>query len=328
MRVAEAAYQKQLEVNPLDKYAHAALSALYLERHEYEKAVPQLEKAVALNTGSAPLHIRLGKAHLNLKQDAQAIAAFDRAVELSPTPTTWNDIAYELSLKGVHLDRAQQYAESAVSSATAASRNFELERADDTALGVVRSLGAYWDTLGWVYYARGDMTRAERFVEAAWLLSQHAEVGDHLAQIYEKLGRRDDALRTYAQALAAERPAAEVRERLARLAGNTSKVDDLVKAHRAELAGARTIVLDATGPAGNADVFVLFSAASKIESVRYVSGDEALRPVVDAIRKATDARLFPDDAPAKILRRGVVACAPPGRCTLTLLLPDDTRAVK
>ena len=49
------------------------------------------------------------------------LATFDHAVELNATPLVWNNIAYQLSLKGSHLDRAQQYAESAVSATAAAA---------------------------------------------------------------------------------------------------------------------------------------------------------------------------------------------------------------
>src|SRR3954466_7317540 len=122
------------------------------------------------------------------------MAAFERAVEISPTPTTWNDIAYELAMRRVHLDRAQEYAESAVSSITAVSRSLDATRADAKSLSLADSIAAYWDTLGWVYYAKEDFSRAERYVDAAWRITQNAEVGDHLAQIFEKQGRRDEAI--------------------------------------------------------------------------------------------------------------------------------------
>ena len=324
---AEAAFQKQIEVNPLDRYATASLGSLYLERRQYESAVSQFQKAITMRPDDAWLQAQLGKAHLNLKQEAAAVAAFDRAVELSPTPTMWNDIAYEFALKGVHLDRALQYAESAVSSATAASRNLDIMRADDKALDVVRSLSAYWDTLGWVYFARGDAARAERLVEAAWLLDQHAEVGDHLAQIYQKLGRSEDAIRTYALAVAADRPSDEIRQRLVNIAGER-KTEFLVETHRPELTKSRTVAIPGTGPSGkSADFLVLFSSPAVVENVRFVGGDEALRPLGDLIRKAAFKRMFPDDQQAKILRRGVLACGA-ASCDFTLLPPGDTRPVK
>jgi hypothetical protein len=54
--------------------------------------------------------------------------AFERAIKLSPEPMVWNNVAYYLSLSGVELDKAQQYAESAVTAVATRLRNIELER--------------------------------------------------------------------------------------------------------------------------------------------------------------------------------------------------------
>jgi tetratricopeptide (TPR) repeat protein len=328
---AEAAFKKQVEINPLDRYAAASLGTVYLEQRKYDAALESFEKAVTLNPDDASLQVQLGKAHLHLNQKPQAVAAFDRAVELAPNPTTWNNVAYELALEGVHLDRALQYADSAVASATAASRNLELTRLDAPSLDVVSSLGHYWDTLGWVHYARGDLARAERLVDASWRLQQVAEVGDHLAQIYEKSGRTDEAITTYAMALASEGASDETRERLAQLLGDPSKVEDTVKAHREALTKTRTLRVpsSATRAAASADFFVLFSSTGGVEGATFVDGDERLRPMADAIRQASFDRMFPDETPTKLLRRGTLACEPQeSECTFTLLLPRDTDPVK
>ena len=81
-------------------------------------------------------------------------------------------------------------------------------------LALVPSLIAYWDTLGWVYYAEGNLDKAEKYVAAAWALGQHGEVGDHLGQIYEKRGEKEKAIHTYALALSGLRPIPETRGRL------------------------------------------------------------------------------------------------------------------
>ena len=125
---AVTAFNKQIEINPLDKFAHANLGAMYSEWHKYDLAVPELEKAASLTPDNPELQVSLGDAYLNLGQDDKALATFDHAVELSATPLVWNNIAYQLSLKKAHLDRAQQYAESAVSATAAALRNVSLDR--------------------------------------------------------------------------------------------------------------------------------------------------------------------------------------------------------
>ena len=335
---AVKAFTKQLENNPLDKFAHANLGQMYSEWHKYDLAVAELEKAVAVTPDSAPgsaeLQVSLGDAYLNLGQDDKALAAFDHAVELSPTPLIWNNIAYQLSLKNAHLDRAQQYAESAVSATAAALRNVSLDHLSNNDLPLVRSLIAYWDTLGWVHFSEGNLNKAEKYVAAAWELGHHGEVGDHLGQIYQKLGDKDKdrALRTYAMAMTGLRPTPETRERLAALAGGDAKADALVAHYKGELDRLSTIDLGKATQTGNADFFILLSggggAATKVDSVKFVSGDEKLKSFTDALKTADYHLTFPDDTPVKVFRRGTLSCAiATGKCDFELVLPDDVRSV-
>jgi len=329
---AVTAFNKQLENNPLDKFAHSNLGAMYAEWHKYDLAVPELEKAASLTPESAELQVTLGDAYLNLGQDDKALATFDHAVELSATPLVWNNIAYQLSLKKTHLDRAQQYAESAVSATAAALRNVSLDRLTRNDLPLVQSLVAYWDTLGWVEFTEGNLDKAEKYVNAAWTLGHHGEVGDHLGQIYEKRGNKDQAIRTYAQSLNGLRPTPETRDRLASLAGGNSKADAAVAHSKDELDHLSTIDLGKATQNGNADFFVLLTGGAgevaKVDAVKFVSGDEKLKSYTDALRTADYHLTFPDDTPVKILRRGTVSCSmATGSCRFILTLPDDVRSV-
>ena len=295
--------------------------------------MPELEKAASLTPDNAELQVSLGDAYLNLGQDDKALATFDHAVELSATPLVWNNIAYQLSLKKSHLDRAQQYAESAVSATTAALRNVSLDRLTPQELPLVPSLIAYWDTLGWIYFADGNLDKAEKYVAAAWGLGHHGEVGDHLGQIYEKQGKKALALRTYALSMSGLRPVPETRDRLASLAGGEAKVEPAVAKYKAELQQLRTIDLGKVAKeTGNAEFFVLLSrgkgSAATVEAVKFASGDEKLKAFTDALRTAEYRLSFPDDTPVKILRRGILSCSTAtGTCSFVLMLPDDVRTV-
>ena len=329
---AVKAFNKQLENNPLDKFAHANLGSMYAEWHKYEDAVPELEKAASLTPDSGELQVSLGDAYLNLGQDDKALAAFDHAVELSATPLVWNNIAYQLSLKKSHLDRAQQYAESAVSATAAAMRNTTLDRLTRDELGLVSSLVAYWDTLGWVHFGEGNYDKAEKYVAAAWGLGHHGEVGDHLGQIYEKRGEKDLAVRTYALSMSGLRPIPETRERLASLAGGDAKADAVVARYKDELQHLSTVDLGKATQTGNADFFVLLSrgtgTGAKVDAVKFMSGDEKLKSYTDALRTADFRLTFPDDTPVKVLRRGTLSCSvTSGKCEFVLTLPDDVRTV-
>ena len=327
-REAESAFKKQLEIDPLNLQAHANLGGMYLEWRKHDAAAAELEKAIALSPQDSTLRIRLGEAYLNLGDHDRAMAAFDRAVALAPDPRTWNEIAYQLALNKTDLDLARRYAESAVAARSLASRNISVDHVTALDLWHMSELAADWDTLGCVHLAQGDVNRAERFVRASWLLLQNAEVGDHLGQIYEKLGRRDDAARMYALALNAERPDEKTRERLVALVGGGDRVEAALHAQHDALARERTIVLDKPGPAGaSADFFVVL-ARSSVETVKFIGGDERLRPLGEALRKAAFDVLFPDDDSVKIVRRGTLSCAPEGGspgCRFVMMLPYDAQ---
>ena len=305
---------------------------MYAEAHKYGDAVPELEKAASLTPDDPQIQVTLGDAYLNLGQDDKALATFDHAIELSATPLVWNNVAYQLSLKKAHLDRAQQYAESAVSATAAALRNLSLDRLTQQDLPLVSSLVAYWDTLGWVHFAEGDLDKAEKYVAAAWGIGHQGEVGDHLGQIYEKRGDKQLALETYALSMNGLRPTAETRERLASLAGGDAKADAAVKRYKDEMQHLSTIDLGKATQTGNADFFVLLSGSAdsqaKADGVKFISGDEKLKPYSEALRTADYHLTFPDSTPLKILRRGTLSCAvTTGKCEFAMILPDDVRTV-
>ncbi len=322
---AAAAFRKQIDVNPLDKYAHKNLGNMLLEAHKEQEALPELEKSVSLTPDDPLAYVSLGQAQLELGQSDKAIASFDRAVNLAPAPVVWNNIAYQLSLKGAHLDRAQQYAESAVAATAAQLRNLDPTRLQLEQQGLVASLAAYWDTLGWVHFQRGDLDQAEQFVRASWQLAQHGEVGDHLAQIYEKRGLKDKAIRAYALALVAYKPEAETRPRLAKLVGGDQKVDALLEPAKKELAAMSSVNVGPPVKGGqgqlSADFYIVLGPGPKVEDVRFIKGSDQLKTMIDALRAAPFTAVFPDQTPTRLLRRGTLSCE--GQCVFKLAPTDD-----
>src|SRR5262249_29739367 len=116
-------------------------------------------------------------------------------------PDVLNNVAFELAENKSGLDLARDYASKAVSELE--KRSLDTANSDDAALRVTYQLTLVWDTFGWVYFEMGDAARAESYVRASWLLGQHAVVGHHLGQIYEKLGKTKEAAHTYELAMAA-----------------------------------------------------------------------------------------------------------------------------
>lgn len=308
---AEAAFKKQLDVNPLDTGTQLRLSELYLRTKRFTDAIPLIERASAADDTNASLHVSRGWAYLNVGREQEAVAAFDRAIEIEPTATIRNNVAYYLADKAVRLDRAQQYAEAAVTATGVESRNLALARISSRELNVVRSLASYWDTLGWVLYAQGDLPRAETLIKAAFVLSESGVVGAHLGQVYEKQGKKDLALTTYAVAAKAERPEPDVQDRLKALAGRES-VESILQAHTGDFVAWRTVTVKPTGAKGTAEFFVLLGPQG-VEDVSFLSGDAALRApgVAASIRQGDFRRMLPvnDAVGAKLVRRGALGCS-------------------
>jgi len=327
-------FRKQIEIDPLDKYAHSNLGIVYLEQHQYGAAIPELEKAVSLNPDNAGSQVRLGEAYLNTGQDEKAMSAFDEAVEISASPGIWNDIAYQLALKRAHLDIARRYAESAVTTEMTRLRNFSLEQLTSRNIGYTSSLASFWDTLGWVEFADGNLEKAQKYLLAAWQLSQRADAADHLAQIYQKRGDTSQAIHFYALALNARRPDPDTRARFATLAGGDDKLEPIIEQNRDELLRQRTLeVQNPLKQSGTAEFFVLLANRSTSEmtadDTKFISGDENLKGFADPLRILHYSQSSPDDTPFRLLRRGTLSCGSANaNCTFLLTLPVDVRSVE
>jgi tetratricopeptide (TPR) repeat protein len=328
---AAAAFRRQTEIDPLDAAAHAALGEILLAQRDFAHAAPELDKATILTPDNAELRVSLGRALLNVGDKPRALAAFEKAAALAPTPPVWNDIAFNLAGSKVDLDKAQQYAERAIHESAANFGAVDLQHVTQAQLQKVSSIAAYWDTLGWVYFQKGDFTAAERYIRAAWILDQNGEIGDHLAQVYEKRGEKDRAIKAYALALAAPNATPDTRARLTLLLGSNSGIDDIVATAAPELAAVHTIEVgklfdkDARG-----DFFIALSPGEKtarVDSVRFISGSEQLRPLADKLRSLNYGEMFPSSTPMTIIRRGTLSCsAKSGDCALTLVSAEDAQA--
>jgi tetratricopeptide (TPR) repeat protein len=327
---AATAFRKQLEINPLDPAAHLSLGEMLLEQHKYAEAIPELDKASSLLPDNPGVEVNLGRAYLNTGEKEKALEAFDKATDISQTPFVWNNIAYDLADAKVELDKAQQYAESAVTSTSADLRNVALAHLTIDQLGEVASIANYWDTLGWVYFQQSDLTKAGRYIRSSWLLSQRGEVADHLAQVYEKQGNKDRAANMYAMAMAAPHSVPETRSRLMLVLGGNEKISSMVTQAQSQLAKQRTYPVGKllTEKAEAVFEFLLSpsgadGAATKIDSVVFIAGSEKLRPFADQLHATDFGAMFPDASPIRLVRRGTLACSASGDCSLTLIAPED-----
>lgn len=327
---AAAAFRRQTEIDPLDANAYIALGGILLAQRDFARAAVELDKATILAPKRPDLFVDLGRAYLNAGDASKGLAAFEKAIALSPTAPVWNDIAFNMADAKVELGKAQQYAEAAIRANVERIGKIDLQHVTQPQLRTVASLAECWDTLGWVYFQKGDVSSAERYVRSAWNLDRNGEIGDHLAQIYEKRAEKDRAIKTYAAALAAPHSIPDTRARLTLLLGSNAGIDDLVAKAAPEVAAARTI------PAGKllagdaqADFFITLEPGEKsarADSVRFISGSEELRAATEKLRLLDYGETFPTAAPLKIIRRATLACSVKSACTVTLISAEEARA--
>jgi tetratricopeptide (TPR) repeat protein len=195
----------------------------------------------------------------------------------------------------------------------------------------VGGLAAYWDTLGWVYFHLGQLAEAEKYLNAAWNLSLDSMDADHLGQVYEKEGKKHDAILAYSNAVSASHLPDHARERLAELQrGEPSP--RFAKSGELNLQDHRTFNLtkfpNKPSKHATAEFFILFAPGPKVAAVKFISGSQELRDAGPELAAAKIAAVFPSDHPAQIIRRGVLDCEPEvAGCVFVLFPPNDVHSV-
>jgi tetratricopeptide (TPR) repeat protein len=209
-------------------------------------------------------------------------------------------------------------------------RNVEAGNLTIDDLRSVASLAAYWDTLGWVYFQKGDLDTADKYLKAAWVLQQHSEVGHHVGMVAEKRGKKEEAIRLYAQGAAADRVMPEARESLLKLT-SPDTLEKLLETAKKELPGYNRLDLGQLVPNLKAPVEAEFYVViapdtarnAQVVDVKFIKGADSLKPLASQLKSAKIPLVFPDSSPTKIVRRGALLCLPkPGPCTFTMISPD------
>ena len=158
------------------------------EKHRYADAVAAYDKAVALTPqpytrGNWPLFYERGIALERAHDWPRAEADFQHALQLSPDePGVLNYLGYSWTEQGHDLTRARQMIQRAAE-----------ERPND---------GAILDSLGWVTLRQGDTAAGVKWLEkAAELQPEDATINGHLGDGYWAAGRKLEAEYQWRRAL-------------------------------------------------------------------------------------------------------------------------------
>lgn len=167
---AQADLRPYVDHFPADKLGVLTYISLLKEQNKFQEGL-DLIAAIEASTPAAATWLGLERAHLlmNLGRRAESLEAAEEVLGLDgENSAAQNFIAYELANQSIDLDRARDLAEQAVA-------------ADPTE-------PFYLDTLGWVMFKRGNLSRAEELLSRALELSHgDAVIAEHLGDVREAI---------------------------------------------------------------------------------------------------------------------------------------------
>jgi tetratricopeptide (TPR) repeat protein len=333
---ARQAWLDILKLSPDDPDANSSMAALLTIDKHYADAAPYLE-ALAKASPSANNQIRLGSVYLRAGQIEKGTATLRKVLETDSKPESLNDVAYEFAEANVNLPQALEYAKRAVEEQEKQSHDLRLATILQEDLICTQKIGSYWDTLGWVQFRLGHYEEAETYLQASWVLSQMAVVGDHLGQVYEKEKNTNQAIHMYRLALASPEGGGvnkdDTRTRLDHLGVKAPSNPLQAFGDRSgdELSKMRTVKLKKIATLGSvaltAEFFLLFSP-DKLEEASFISGSEKLREVGDSIVDADFQVRLPPQSSARLVRRAIVMCSEVSGCQAVLYTPGTVHSLR
>jgi tetratricopeptide (TPR) repeat protein len=307
---------------PQSSDALAMLASTLVEARKYGEAVDPFRQALKKDPDNLQLSRGLANALLRSGQKADGLALIATLRGKKLDAGSLNDIAWSLADTGTEPGMARDLAAQGVALYEDQLKQVSLPSLSREQLDLIGLLAATWDTLGWAYCDLGQWDAAESYLNAAWLMIENPISADHLGQLYERQGKKAEAIHFYRLGLALNRNLPEMRARLEKLGG----AEQAGLSAAEEVAKLRTTAFpDLKLRAGSADFFLLLTPAG-VEDVQFLRGDEGLRTAVSALRTGQYKVSFPDHGPEKIARRGTLTCsdAATPACSIVLVLPGNT----
>lgn len=314
-----------LKLHPDNTRMSLYLASLENMAEDYEGALKTLEACAKQNPDDRAVQLQISNELLRLDRKEEAAAAARAVLDGTDDPGMLNDAAYALAESGIGLDAAEDASRKSIAKLEEKSATITTAEANSNAFAQANLLIASWDTLGWILYREGKPEAALPYISATWHASLLAEVGDHLGQIYEAMGRRDDAENVYvlAQAALTKTDTPDVRnhihESAARLrnagakAGPANPVDALQQARTYK-------IKKPAGTSGWGTFRLEITTAGVIES-QQMSGEQKIAAVKAEIDAMRFPELIPPESKAHLLRSAVVSCSMGANCDV-VLVPD------
>jgi len=338
-KAAVAGLEKQFAENPGDHQFAVALSQAHMDDHRYREAADVLEKSLAVNSErSQGINLALAKAFLGVPDADKAMDQLRNALGDQPDNALLNEAALALADANIHLDDALTYFNRAVTEISSKSSAISPDAAQVADFRLLRGLAIDWDALGWIKFRMGDAATAEKYSLAAWELKQAPSIGEHLVEVYEKLGKNKQAAKVCLLALAAgdrNAPDEKLFEELNHLRAFLPKTPGGIRSDWSDgamaLSEMRTIHIpfhpQLQKSSGSAHFVISFTSSSKPEKVVFESGAEELRGGIPALTAAIYPQIVPDTTAVRILHRAILSCLHSADDCVLVFIPDTEMAL-
>jgi tetratricopeptide (TPR) repeat protein len=175
--------QSSIQKNPENAEFRLYLATFYEENGELDKAVESLQYGLNLDQENDQLYFRLGVVYDKMNRKNDSIEAMKSALKQDPNnPSTLNYLGYTYADMGQNLDEAEDLIQQALTF-----------KPDD---------GYIIDSLGWVFYQKGEYQKALEYLEkAAQMVPDDPTILEHTGDTYLKLNLPRKALECYRLAL-------------------------------------------------------------------------------------------------------------------------------
>ncbi len=305
-----------------DRMVALMLASVQTAGHHYTEAAETLQQASLALPKDEQLKVQLANTLLLTGNKAEAGKVAKAALEGAEPDDSGilNDAGYALAEAGTDLPLAESSSRKAVLLLETKSLTLSPEEVNSRSYADANLLVASWDTLGYILMQEQKLDQALNWFGPAWLDCQHAEVGLHLGQVYEKQGRTKEALVMYQLALASHEGAraydviAQLQAGIARLHGSASDAKD-----REELQNERIFRVKRSGNVTGTGTYRLLLASTGVVGLQQVSGDAAVKTEEPAICTMRFPELIPAGSQVHLLRRIVLSCHSGETCQLVFV---------
>jgi len=299
-----------------------ALVSMLIDEGHFSEALSAAKAGIAhlpeMSKSDQRLQLLIGRAQITAGMQRQGETTLLDILHTTTDPGMMNDAAYELGKAGLDLPLVETIARDALDKLTAESKTWNLQENVPNSLAKSRRIAATWDTLGWILYRQGKIPEAEGYIQPAWADRATAEIGEHLAEIAEAKGNREEALRLWELALATypnylrpsvrKTPGAtqlEIIEHIETLrkAGAKESSEDADKT----LEQLRTVDLGpSNGLTGSAEYRLLLSNGAVLDLQK--TGEKEVPAARERIKAAKFPSYWPKGSEAQLVRNAMLNC--------------------